>query len=190
MEKLAEARVFVEDAKRKAVKTLLEYGNHRSILLGFTSDGQGDLLVDAAEIHPSQRWPILRGMLARAGAVGYVLIDEAWTVRARPGEIETVRGEEPGQGFSRRKPGVPMPRDHPDRREVVMVQWQFKLPGADEWAGMWEQFFRHDGGEDGPIVLEEAMDIEEEGGRMRGRGTRLLDPAPVEPEVLPPGFGG
>lgn len=180
MESMEQAREQVEWAKGQAVKTLLEYGNHRSILVGFTPEGEQDLVLDVASVPPSARWPLLRGVLMMVGAVGYVLIDEAWVHRPRPDEIETIGGDAPGQGLVRRRPGVPMPRDHPDRREALLVHWQFKLPGAGEWAGLWQQLFRHEGE---AIVVEEVEDMPE--ADLSGRAVHLLDPAPGDEPMVP-----
>jgi hypothetical protein len=180
VENLDEAREAAERAKEKAVEVLRECGNHRPILMAFTPPGQQDVVMDAGQIPPTQRWPLLRTALVQVGAVGYVYIDEAWVHAPRPDEIRQIAGEEPGQGLTLRKPGVPRPSEHPDRREALLVHWQFKIPGHDEWAGVWQQMFRHEGE---AIEMEEATEMT----GFNGRAARLLDP--VEPDdddlVLP-----
>ena len=179
MENLEQARKMVEGTKQRAVEMLLRDGMHRTILLGITPPGKQNLVMDAANLDPDQRWPALRLLLSEAGAIGYVLIDEAWSYEPRPDEWRTIPGEEPGQAMRVPKPDVPRPSKHPDRREVLLLQWQFKFPDGGGWAGGWHQLFRHEGE---AIVMEEEVDLPD----ISGRATRLLDPEAGE--VLPPGF--
>jgi hypothetical protein len=178
---MEQARKIVEQTKQRSVDLLVRDGTHRSILLGFTPPGEQNLVMDAGNLEPDQRWPALRELLAEAGAIGYILIDEAWAHHPRSDEMRTIAGDEPGLAQTTLKPDVPRPSLHPDRREALLIQWQFKVPGADEWSGGWQRLFRHEGE---AIVMEEVVDLP----KITGRAAQLLDPEGGE--VLPPGFRG
>lgn len=186
----ADAERLVEDFKRQAVEVLVEDAYHSPIVMALAPGG--NVVFSLAGVPGPQMWPMARVALAQVQAYGYVCAVEAWAAKVRPDEIERVAGgDEPGKAVLRRKPDSPRPSQHPDRREVLMVQWQFKLPDG-EWDGCWQQEFDREGatapGEGGTIVLGQANDLDAEGATTTGRGVRLLDPEGPDPEALPPHF--
>ena len=185
---LPDAQRLVDEFKVRAGEVLVEDANHSPIMIACSPAGTQPVLM--AGLAPPEMWQAGRALLASIQAFGYVMAIEAWTVVAKREDMERVAGgDEPGLAKFRRKASVPSPSQHPDRREVLMVHYQFKLPDGN-LSGCWQLTFdRADPtseGEGGTVTLGEWRDLDG-GGKTAGRGVRLLDP-PTDMDL--PGLPG
>lgn len=177
-----QAERLVGRFKEQAAATIVEDAYHTPLLIACVETGER-VVMSLAGLPKEAMWPTTRLALAQIGATGYVLGIEAWSAVPRPEDIRRVAGGDmPGQAQFDLGPDAPRPSQHPDRVEVLMVSWQFRLAGGGRWSGVAQlPLVRHNPEADGVGGTVEVtgpwFDIEAGGGQGRGGMVRLLDPS-------------
>jgi hypothetical protein len=88
------------------------------------------------EAHPAD---VMKVLLYASGAIHAAVCMEGWGVKVAPPTDETERSEFIARARSgRRPPGMPQPRHHPERRDVLMLLGQTRgAPDRDRLYRQW-----------------------------------------------------
>lgn len=73
----------------------------------------------------------MKELAVKHGAFGAISIFEAWTKKVAKNDIQTLGGDEPGMGTVIAE----NPRFAPDRKEVLMVAWEFRMEDGSKSQG-------------------------------------------------------
>ena len=94
----------------------------------------------AAERAKMAMWDEVREAAKKLEAEGVVIIGECWSYDAKPGDVTSIPGDEPGKA---RDVGI-IARSHPDRYECLYLSWEFQTEDAGHITGAWSREFKRD----------------------------------------------
>jgi hypothetical protein len=147
---------YVDDIKAQATSLLLTSGHHTTLLI---ANGPEPLVLGMQGVMGSDQEKdaavtATKKLLREKAATGIIFITEAWL----SDDAKVVSNPDGSVQFVR-------PALDPDRREALVIRWEFKTRDAGLVTGEWHQLFRHEGER---IVLEETRDVpgEQSTGRM------------------------
>jgi hypothetical protein len=138
---------YVDGIKAQAINLLLTTGHHTTLLV---ADGPEPLVLGMSGImgrdeNKHAAVTATKNLLREKAAVGVIFITEAWL----SDDAKIVSNEDGSVQYMR-------PTNDPDRREALIVRWEFKTRDAGFVSGEWHQLFRHEGER---IVLEEVREV-------------------------------